>query len=179
MAEFKSYIFEKVEPPKKFPLIWIIVGLLGIMLLNYASGFNNFWIYMICAVGVGVLNWYNRYGDFKYGRKQDLNGFFTDEIVIDESGVKISDRKYFLDEIKSIQIVYDNIYGSKDWNFSEGNFKKNGETNRITIRLFDDTLISNYFKLVSIEHAKQLLNLTKTLQQKVMIKNDWKINYNA
>ena len=177
MAQFKSYIFEKRESPKKFPLGWMILGLLGIMLLNYTSEYNSFWIYMISMTGIFSLNWNNRYGAFKYGEKQDLNGYFTDEMIIDETGVKISNELYSIDKIKSITIVYDNVYGSKDWNGVEGNFTKNGEANLLILRLINSITIEKNFKLASLDHAKQLLELTESLRNKVVVNNDWKINY--
>jgi len=176
MTEFRSYIFEKREPQKKFPLIWIIVGLFGIMLLNYASGFNNFWIYIILMIGILSLNWYNQYGDFKYGNKKNLNGYFTDEIIISETGIKISTTTYLLDDIKSIDIVYDNVYGFTDWNGVEGNSIANGETNLLFFKLKNNTAIKNNFKLASLDHAKQLFELTESLKNKVIINNEWKIN---
>lgn len=179
MTQFKSFIFEKREPPKKLPLGWIIIGLLGIMLLNYTSEFNNFWIYIISMTGVLSLNWYNRYGAFKYGEKQNLNGYFTDEIIINEIGVKISDTLYSTDEIKSITIVYDNVYGSNDWNGVEGNFTTNGETNLLILKLKNSTTVKKNFKLASLGQAKELLELTESLKNNVTIINDWKIKYNA
>ncbi len=179
MTQFKSYIFENTEPPKEFPTIWITIGLLGIMLLNYVSEFNSFWGYMIPVIGVSIINYRNRYGDFKYGEKQNLNGHFTDEITISEKGIQISDTTYVVDEIKSIYIVYENVYGSKDWNGVEGNFTKNGESNLLVLKLKNNTVIEKNFKLASLEHAKQLFELTEFLKNKVAINNDWKINYNA
>jgi len=179
MTEFKSYIFEKKEPPKKFPLIWIIIGLLGIMLLNYTSEFNNFWIYIISSAGVISLNWYNRYRNYKYWGKQDLNGYFTDEIKISDTEIKISDRTYLVSEIKSMEIVYNNIYGSTNWNGVEGIIKTNGETNLLVFTLQNDTTIRNNFKLASLDHAKQLFDLTESLKNKIQINNNWHLNYNA
>jgi len=179
MTDFRSYIFEKTEPKKEFPISIVIGGLLIIMLLNHFLKFDNFWIHVICAALILILTHRLRFKGNKYGKKQDLNGYFTDEIKINESGIKISDRMYSIDKIRSIQIVYDNIYGSKDWNYNEANFKKNGETNLITFELIDNTLIKNNFKLASVEHARQLFQLTESLKKKVRIQNDWKLNYNA
>ena len=129
--------------------------------------------------GILSLNWYNRYGAFKYGEKKDLNGYFTEEIIIDESGVKISDTLYSIEKIESITIVYDNVYGSRDWNGVEGNFTTNGETNLLVLKLKNSTTLEKNFKLASLGHAKELFELTETLKNKVVIINEWKINYNA
>ena len=112
-------------------------------------------------------------------RKKDLNGYFTEEIIIDESGVKISDTLYSIEKIESITIVYDNVYGSRDWNGVEGNFTTNGETNLLVLKLKNSTTLAKNFKLASLGHAKELFELTETLKNKVVIINEWKINYNA
>ena len=49
----------------------------------------------------------------------------------------------------------------------------------LKIEFADNKVIQYNFKLASIGHAKQLFELTDLLKEKVTIKNDWRINYNA
>ncbi|TKG91566.1 hypothetical protein EYV94_21310 [Puteibacter caeruleilacunae] len=126
-------------------------------------------------MGLAILNWHWRYGGFKYGGNLDLNGYYSDEMVMDCEGAKIGDQKYPLSEISSITITYNEVHGVRGWNMINGNFKTNGESNEIIIKMNDGTVIRKYFKIASHGHLKELLRLTVVLKEEIIIHNNWKI----
>lgn len=179
MTEFKSFIFEK-RPTKKQSLIWWIIGgltLLGV--ITVVLDVATFWSSMLFLLLPGLLYYYVRFSDMKFGEKEDLNGFFTDELTINIDGVKVGESLFQIDQIKSLSVRYDSIYGTKTYSAYSGTSRLNGETNILTIIQTDNNVIKYNFKLASIGHAKQLIKVTELLKEKVIIKNDWKINYNT
>jgi hypothetical protein len=179
MTEFKSFIFEKLPAKNQSLIWWIIGGLLVLGGITVVLDLATFWSSMLFIMLPALLYYYVRFSDIKFGEKEDLNGFFTDELTINVDGVKIGESSFPTDKIKSLLIRYDNIYGTKTYSAYSGTSTRNGETNVLTIVQTDNKVIKYNFKLASIGHAKQLIEVTELLKEKVIIKNDWKINYNA
>jgi len=179
MTEFKSFIFEK-RPAKNESLIWwIIGGLIALGLISIVLDVATFWSSMIFIILPMLLYYYVRFKDFKFSEKEELNGFFSDELTISIDGIKIGDNSFSIDQIKSLLIRYDNVYGTKNYSAYSGTSILNGETNILKIEFMDKKVVQYNFKLASFGHAKQLIELTELLKEKVTGKNDWKINYNA
>lgn len=84
-----------------------------------------------------------------------------------------------MDKIRSLTITYNNVYGTKIYSSYSGTSTSNGEKNVLVIRLINNKSIQYNFKLASIQHAENLLHLTEKLKDKVAIRNDWKLKYNA
>lgn len=178
MTEFKSFIFEK-RPAKNQSLIWwIIGGLVALGGITVVLNVATFWSSMLFIILPALLYHYVRFSALKFGEKEDLNGVFTDELTISIDGIKIGDNSVRTDKIKSLSIKYDNIYGTKNYSAYSGTSELNGETNVLTIVQTDSKVIKCNFKLASIGHAKQLIEVTELLKEKVIIKNDWRIKYN-
>ena len=179
MTEFKSFIFEK-RPAKNQSLIWwIIGGLITLGLISVMLGVATFWSSMLFIILPMLLYYYVRFKDFKFSEKEELNGFFTDELTINIDRIKIGNNSFSIDQINSLLIRYDNIYGTKNYSAYSGTSILNGETNVLEIEFTDKKVVQYNFKLASIGHAKQLIEVTDLLKEKVIVKNDWRINYNA
>ena len=108
-----------------------------------------------------------------------MNGYFTDELTISETEIKVASNSIPMDKIRSLTITYNNVHGTKIYSSYSGTSLSNGEKNVLVIRLVNEKSIQYNFKLASIEHAEKLRQLTENLKSKVAIRNDWKLNYNA
>ena len=179
MTEFRSFIFERQQAKNQLLIDFIIVGLFALGVASYLLEVTTFWTNLIFIMLPLTLTYFIRFKSFKFGRKEKLNGHFTDELLINSDGIKIANKSIPIDTIKSLSIKYDNIYGDKSYSAYSGMSRLNGETNILKIEFADNKVIQYNFKLASIGHAKQLFELTDLLKEKVTIKNDWRINYNA
>lgn len=173
--EFESFIFEKVENKQTSYICPIIIILFSLGLLALYLKVMNAWMFIPLMVVPLILMDYNRFKDWTYGDNQKLNGYFTDRIIINSEEIKIADTKYGIYDILSIEINYNNVYGTIDYNYHEGQFKKNGETNFLIIKLKNNQKIEKFFKIASIEHAKELFDLTESFKNKTRITNNWNI----
>ena len=184
MTEFKSFTFEKQTATKqtatKQTLIWsIIAGLFALGVISIILNVATFWSSILFIFLPFLLVALIQFKAIKFGAHEELNGIFKDELTINNSEIKIAENSIPIERIKSISIIYNNIYGTKRYSPYSGTSRLNGETNLLKIELTDNKLLQYNFRLKSIEHAKQLIELTEFLKDTIIVKNDWKINYNA
>jgi hypothetical protein len=179
MTEFKTFIFEPKPAKDSSILWWIMAGLIILGLVAVFLDVMDKWLSIPFIVVPGIIYYYIRYKDWKFGEPEDLNGYFTDELTINETEIKIAAKSIPMNKIRSLTIMYNNVHGTKIYSSYSGTSISNGEKNVLVIRLVNDKSIQYNFKLASIEHAEKLRQLTENLKSKVAIRNDWKLNYNA
>ena len=173
--EFRTFVFEEKKPEKPFPIWLISLTLFSIGLLLYVSDNINFWTGLIFIVVPFGLTKIDRLKLYKWGNKEKLQGSFTSELQINANEIMICDKTYKIEEIKSLNIIYDSFYGEKDID-AFGISIKNGETNSLKMTLKNNKTVEIKFKFASLDHAKKLLELTDLLKRRIFITNDWKLN---
>ncbi|HCE58630.1 MAG TPA: hypothetical protein DER09_12580 [Prolixibacteraceae bacterium] len=179
MTEFKSFIFEKRQAKKKSSLLWWIMA--GLLILGFVAIYLDVmtnWLSILFIFVPLLIYYYIRYNDWKFGEPEDLNGYFIDELTINEIEIKVASKSIPMDKISSLTITYNNIYGTKLFSSYSGVSMSNGEKNVLIIKLINNESVQYNFKLASIGHAEILLKLTETLKDKVAITNNWKLNSN-
>lgn len=177
MTEFKSFIFEKKPSENKNSLLWWIIA--GLLILGFVAIYLDVMTKSLSILFIIVpllIYYYIRYNDWKFGEPEDLNGYFTDELTISETEIKIASESIPMDKIRSLTIMYNNVYGTKLYCSYSGVSISNGEKNVLIIGLINNKSVQYNFKLASIGHAEILLKLTEKLKEKVAIRNDWKLN---
>lgn len=177
MTEFKSFIFEKKPSEKKNSLLWWIMA--GLLILGFVAIYLDVMTKSLSILFIIVpllIYYYIRYNDWKFGEPEDLNGYFTDELTISETEIKIASESIPMDKIRSLTIMYNNVYGTKLYSSYSGVSISNGEKNVLIIGLINNKSVQYNFKLASIGHAEILLKLTEKLKEKVAIRNEWKLN---
>jgi hypothetical protein len=175
MIEFRSFIFEKQQSSKSFPIWWVIFGLLALGLITLLLKVASFWSSVLFFIVPMILTSYVRLKDFSLWDKEKLNGLFTGEIVINQEEITLKEKKYPITEIQSITIIYNSVYGYEEYSAYDGAHIINGETNLLKLILKNHQMVSANFKFASLNHAKQLVELTESLKDKVAIVNNWKI----
>ena len=173
--EFRTFVFEEKKQEKPFPIWLISLTLFSIGLLLYTSDNINFWTGLIFILVPFGLTKIDRLKLYKWGNKEKLQGSFTGELRINTDEIRISNKTYKTEEIKSLNITYDSFYGEKDID-AFGISRKNGETNSLKMTLKNNKTVEIKFKFASLDHAKKLLELTDLLKRRIFITNDWKLN---
>lgn len=179
MTEFKTFIFEKKSAKENSILWWIMAGLLILGFVAIYLDVMDKWMSIPFLLVPGIIYYYIRYSACKFGEPEDLNGYFSDELIINETEIKVATKSIPMDKIRSLTIMYNDVHGTKLYSSYSGYSTSNGENNVLTIKLINNKSIQYNFKLASIGHAEKLRKLTERLKTQVAIRNDWKINYNA
>lgn len=81
MSEFKSFIFEKQPAKDNSILCWIMAGLLVLGLVASYLDVMDKWLSIPFLVVPGIIYYYVRYKNFKFDEREELNGYFTDELT--------------------------------------------------------------------------------------------------
>jgi|GEM_PF-2632263 len=173
--EFRTFVFEKKKPDEPFPIFLLCLMLLAIGVLLYVMGYNNFWIGLIFLFLPLVLSEFDRLKMYKWKTKNKLEGSFTGELKINLNDITILEKTYKMDDVKSMSILYNSYYGENDIDYF-GISSKNGETNSLKMELKSNNSVEIKFKFASLNHAKQLLELTDLLKRRIQITNNWKLN---